>query len=152
MWSPHGSPAGSGDHRNTTHKCYLRLGPCDNEIEHLGVGSGWADRTCLSDNQAVHGERCPEVTNLGVDDDGLGFALSGQDLAGHLLERDLLRPTDVLDATQCFAFCHTGDLGREFVGGDGLDQRVCTRTSSPTVIEAVILSVNSANWVARTIE
>jgi len=26
-----------------------------------GVGPGWADRTCLCGNQAVHGERCPEV-------------------------------------------------------------------------------------------
>ena len=106
----------------TTHKCYLRLGPAIAKF--LGVGPGWADRTCLCGNQTVHGERCPEVTNLGVDDDGLGFALPRQDLAGHLLERDLLRPSDVLDATQWFAFYHTGDLGCEFVGGDGLDQRV----------------------------
>jgi len=27
----------------------------------FGVGPGWADRTCLCGNQAVHGERCPEV-------------------------------------------------------------------------------------------
>jgi hypothetical protein len=111
----------------------------------LGVGPGRADQTCLCGNQAVHGERCSEVTNLGIDDDGLGFALPGQDLTGHLLERDFLGSSDVLDATQWFAFCDTGDLGCEFVGGDGLDQRVWYATSSPTVIDAVIASVNSAN-------
>jgi len=34
------SPAGSSDHRNTTHQCYLRLGPCDIEIEHRTPSGG----------------------------------------------------------------------------------------------------------------
>ena len=65
------------------------------------------------------------VADFRVDDDCLGVvALARKGVAGHLLERDLFRPTDVHEAVEWLGFRSVGDLGGHLVGGDRLDQRV----------------------------
>src|ERR1700690_287080 len=62
---------------------------------------------------------------MGVDDYGLGFALPGQDLASHLLERDLVRPSDVLDDSPSgMPSSHPSNLVNEALGGGRRDQSV----------------------------
>ena len=56
-------------------------------------------------------------------------------IQGTWCDRDLPGDCDALDA-----------LGIGWINASG------TRTSLPTVMDSVIASVNSANWVARTIE
>jgi hypothetical protein len=58
-------------------------------VKFLGVSPGGTETICLCGNQAVHGERCPEVANLGIDNDTPLVAVTSQYLAGHLLERDI---------------------------------------------------------------
>ncbi len=52
------------------------------------------------------------------------LAILGQHVARHLLEGDLLRPADVLDAIDRRTLRHPGDLVGQIRDGDRLDQRV----------------------------
>jgi hypothetical protein len=47
-----------------------------------------------------------------------------QHVAGHLLERDLVWPTDVHDPAQRLGHCSCGDPSGDVIGGDRLDQGI----------------------------
>ena len=67
----------------------------------------------------------PLIAGFRVDDDGLRVvALPRQRFAGQLLERDLLRPTDVHDVVERLGGCRALDRGSNLLGGDRLDQRI----------------------------
>ena len=94
----------------------------------------------------------PKYRRLRVDDDGLvSSPLRAKRIAGHLLERDLLRPTDVHEAVERLGDRGARDLGGHLPAGDRLDQRVGNAHLVPDDQRLGDRSVNSANCVARTI-